>query len=83
MEADHILCMETWHVQKVIELDQNLLRKVRLLGSYLPGGNRLSQIPDPRDFTMPETLPVFKLIKASIEAFLGDLERVRLTNIDL
>jgi protein-tyrosine phosphatase len=68
-EADLILCMETWHVQKVMELDNQLIQKVELLGRYLPGGKKLTQIPDPREFTVPETKRVFARIKKAIDGF--------------
>ena len=70
-KADLILCMETWHVQKVMELDPNLIQKVELLGSYLPGRKKLTQISDPREFTVPETQLAFARIKKAIDGFLA------------
>lgn len=70
-ETDLILCMETWHVQKVMELDSNLIQKLELLGSYLPGRKKLTQIPDPREFTVPETLHAFARIKKAIDGFIA------------
>jgi protein-tyrosine phosphatase len=66
-ESDLILCMETWHASQVLDLDQNLLSKTALLGKFHPAGNRLLQIPDPRNFTVPHTLEVFDLIQDSVD----------------
>jgi protein-tyrosine phosphatase len=65
--ADQILCMETWHASRILDLDQALISKTMLLGNYHPSQKRLLQIPDPRSFTVPDTLEVFSLIRHSVE----------------
>ena len=65
--ADQILCMETWHASRILDLDQALITKTVLLGNYHPSQKRLLQIPDPRSFTVPDTLEVFSLIQHSVE----------------
>ena len=42
--------------------------KVCLLGSCDSNGKNQKQIPDPRDFTFPETLRTFEAIKDALEA---------------
>jgi protein-tyrosine phosphatase len=66
-DVDLILCMETWQASRVLDLDQNLIGKTKLLGNFHPSGQRLLQIPDPRSFNVPDTLPVFQLIQESIQ----------------
>jgi protein-tyrosine phosphatase len=65
--VDQILCMETWHASRILDLDQALLSKTMLLGNYHPSQKRLLQVPDPRSFTVPDTLEVFSLIQHSVE----------------
>lgn len=65
-----ILCMETWQASAVMEMHPKLSSKVSLLGSYHPEGKVLFQIPDPRDFNVPETLRTFDLIRRSVEGLL-------------
>ncbi|MGH9857461.1 MAG: low molecular weight protein-tyrosine-phosphatase [Acidobacteriota bacterium] len=66
-DVDLILCMETWQASRVLDLDQNLIVKTKLLGNYHPGGQRLLQIPDPRSFNVPDTLEVFQMIQESVQ----------------
>lgn len=67
-QADRIVCMESWHAAKVVELDLSAMSKLSLLGSFFPEGHPLFQIRDPKAFTVAETLRVFSpFIKASIE----------------
>lgn len=65
--SDQILCMETWHASRILDLDQALITKTMLLGNYHPSQKRLLQIPDPRSFTVPDTLEVFSFIQHSVE----------------
>lgn len=66
-DVDLILCMETWQASRVLDLDQNLIGKTKLLGNYHPSGQRLLQIPDPRSFNVADTLEVFDMIQDSIQ----------------
>ena len=66
-DSDLILCMETWQASRVLDLDQNLIRKTVLLGNYHPSRQRLLQIPDPRGFNVPDTLEVFQMIQESVQ----------------
>ncbi|MCI0603833.1 low molecular weight phosphotyrosine protein phosphatase [bacterium] len=73
--ADQILCMETWQASRVLDLNQELILKTGLLGNYHPSGKRLMQIPDPRNFTVPDTLVVFEMIRHSVAGLYKNLSR--------
>jgi low molecular weight protein-tyrosine phosphatase len=66
-EADSILCMETLHVSKVLDLDNKLISKTSLLGNYHPSKKHLFQISDPRNFDVECTRETFQLIQDSVE----------------
>ncbi len=67
-QADRILCMESWHAAKVVEVDLSAMPRVTLLGSHFPEGHPLLQIRDPKAFTVSETLRIFSpFIKSSVE----------------
>lgn len=68
--ADKILCMEAWQASAVIEMNPKQIDRVALLGSFHPKKQLLMPIPDPRDFDVQETLPVFDLIRSSVEGYL-------------
>jgi protein-tyrosine phosphatase len=72
-EIDRIFCMESWQANIVREMDPKRAKRVMLLGSYHPDNSPQFQIPDPVDFTVPETLITFDLIKPSIENFYQNL----------
>lgn len=69
-DADKILCMEAWQASAVIEINRKRIDRVALLGSFHPKKQTLMPIPDPRDFNVQETLPVFDLIRPSVEGYL-------------
>ena len=71
--VDRILCMETWQARVVMEMDPGFSGKVSLLGRYHPDANALLQIPDPRDFNVPETLRVFEIIQSSVNGLVESL----------
>jgi protein-tyrosine phosphatase len=66
-DVDMILCMETWQASRVLDLEQNLIGKTKLLGDFHPSRQRLLQIPDPRSFNVPDTLEVFQMIQDSVQ----------------
>ncbi len=66
-EYDHVICMESWQASIAMQMEPEHSGKIALLGSYHPDGKSLVQIPDPRDFTFPETLRTFEAIKESVE----------------
>lgn len=72
-ETDKILCMEAWQASAVIEMAPSLMERVSLLGAFHPRRQMLMPIPDPRDFNINETLPVFELIRVSVEEYLESL----------
>jgi protein-tyrosine phosphatase len=72
-DIDRIFCMESWQVSIAKEMDPKRARRVALLGSFHPEKSPQFQIPDPSDFTTPETLITFDLIKPSVEAFFASL----------
>ena len=74
-EADMILCMETWQAARIYDLGADIIPKTLLLGSFHPAGHRLFQIPDPKSFTVPHTLPVFQLIQQSVQALRTKLDQ--------
>jgi protein-tyrosine phosphatase len=71
--ADKILCMEAWQANAVIEMAPESMDRVALLGSFHPRRQLLMPIPDPRDFSVKETLPVFELIQNSVDGYLESL----------
>jgi protein-tyrosine-phosphatase len=72
-QADRILCMEPWQASAVLELTPKTMEKVSLLGSFHPKRMVLLPIPDPKEFNAQETLPVFELIRFSVDGFLESL----------
>jgi protein-tyrosine-phosphatase len=74
-ETDHIFCMESWQANIVKDLTPEFEQRIALLGSFHPNNSPLFQIPDPADFTVPETLITFDLIKSSVETFFSSLTR--------
>ncbi len=72
-EMDRIYCMESWQANFVMEMDPQRVKRVALLGSFHPKRSPQFQIPDPADFTVPETLITFDLIKPSVESFFASL----------
>jgi protein-tyrosine-phosphatase len=66
-EFDQIYCMESWQASVAMQMAPEESGKIALLGSCHPDGKSLVQIPDPRDFTFPETLKTFEAIKESVE----------------
>ena len=72
---DQILCMETWQASRILDLNQNLIGKTILLGNYHPSQKRLLQIPDPRSFTVADTLEVFRMIQLSVEGLYKKLSK--------
>ena len=66
-EFDQIFCMESWQASVAMQMAPEESGKIALLGSCHPDGKSLVQIPDPRDFTFPETLKTFEAIKLSVE----------------
>ena len=77
IESDVIFCMETWQVEEVLKLDPELSNKVALLGRFYQERHPLFQIPDPREFSVAETLKTFDQIRRSVQ---GYLESVRSSN---
>jgi protein-tyrosine phosphatase len=72
-DMDRIFCMESWQANIVKEMEPKRAKRVILLGSFHPNNSPQFQIPDPADFTVPETLITFDLIKPSIENFYASL----------
>jgi protein-tyrosine phosphatase len=70
---DRILCMETWHASRVVEINPELMSRVGLLGSFHPNRQPLMQIRDPRQFEVPEMMETFAFIKTSIEGFVNQI----------
>jgi protein-tyrosine-phosphatase len=66
-EFDQIFCMESWQASVAMQIAPEQSGKIALLGSCHPDGKSLVQIPDPHDFTFPETLKTFEAIKESVE----------------
>lgn len=72
-DADKILCMEAWQASAVIDMAPGFMDRVALLGSFHPRRQLLMPIPDPREFNVKETLPVFALIQNSVDGYLDSL----------
>jgi protein-tyrosine-phosphatase len=74
-QYDRIYCMETWQAAAIMQMEPDHSDKVSLLGSCDSNGKNQKQIPDPRDFTFPETLRTFEAIKDALEALLKQVTK--------
>lgn len=74
-QYDRIYCMETWQAAAIMQMEPDHSDKVCLLGSCDSNGKNQKQIPDPRDFTFPETLRTFEAIKDALEALLKQVTK--------
>lgn len=74
-EYDRIYCMESWQAAAIMQMEPDHSDKVDLLGSCESEGKNQKQIPDPRDFTFPETLRTFEAIKDAVEALLKQVTK--------
>jgi protein-tyrosine-phosphatase len=74
-QYDRIYCMETWQAAAIMQMEPDHSAKVCLLGSCDSNGKNQKQIPDPRDFTFPETLRTFEAIKDALEALLKQVTK--------
>jgi protein-tyrosine-phosphatase len=80
-EVDHVFCMESWQASIAMQMEPEHSGKIALLGSCHPDGKSLVQIPDPRDFTFPETLRTFEAIKESVEALVTLISKKSLNSM--
>jgi protein-tyrosine-phosphatase len=74
-EYDRIYCMESWQAAAIMQMEPDHSSKVCLLGSCDSNGKNQKQIPDPRDFTFPETMRTFEAIKDALEALVEQVSK--------
>lgn len=74
-EYDHVYCMESWQASVAMQMEPAHSGKINLLGSCHPDGKSHIQIPDPRDFTFPETLRTFEAIKESLDTLFEQVSK--------
>jgi protein-tyrosine phosphatase len=74
-QYDRIYCMESWQAAAIMQMEPDHSSKVRLLGSCSSDGKTERQIPDPRDFTFPETLRTFEAIKDALDALIKQISK--------
>jgi protein-tyrosine-phosphatase len=76
---DQVICMESWQASVAMQMEPEHSGKITLLGSFHRDGKSLMQIPDPRDFTFPETMKTFEAIKESVEHLVKTISKKTLT----
>lgn len=74
-EYDYVYCMESWQAAAIMQMEPEHSGKVNLLGSCNSNGKSQKQIPDPRDFTFPETLRTFEAIKDALDALIEKVSK--------
>ncbi len=66
-----ILCMESSHVEQILEIDVSAGSKTFNLAQFSDGGKRLKKISDPYGCSLREYRECFKDISICIRNFLG------------